>query len=294
MDTKWFLVDTPKKLLHAVDDFEQASVLSIDTEYDSFRYFKEKLCLIQIHANDTTYVFDPLNNLDLSFLGKYFGNRQIVKVLHAADNDIRLLKRDYKFDFRNIFDTHRAALLLGFKQLSLEKMITQFVGVELKKSKKMQRSRWDNRPLTEEQLEYAVQDVTYLPALYEKQAAELGIKGLKDVAGEAFAKIAAANWREKRIDRHGHTKIKGYYSLNQEQKELFKRLYAWRFQRAKEQNRAIFMFLPDKNLLELAQDHNNLQEYLSQEKIKLYGAEIEQIIKEHRKKSWLLQTQKSF
>ena len=294
MDTKWFLVDTPKKLLHAVDDFEQASVLSIDTEYDSFRYFKEKLCLIQIHANDTTYVFDPLNNLDLSFLGKYFGNRQIVKVLHAADNDIRLLKRDYKFDFRNIFDTHRAALLLGFKQLSLEKMITQFVGVELKKSKKMQRSRWDNRPLTEEQLEYAVQDVTYLPALYEKQAAELGIKGLKDVAGEAFAKIAAANWREKRIDRHGHTKIKGYYCLNQEQKELFKRLYAWRFQRAKEQNRAIFMFLPDKNLLELAQDHNNLQKYLSQEKIKLYGAEIEQIIKEHRKKSWLLQTQKSF
>ncbi|MGA2526547.1 MAG: ribonuclease D [Smithellaceae bacterium] len=294
MDTKWLLVDTPEKLLRTVDDFEQASVLSIDTEYDSFRYFKEKLCLIQIHANDTTYVFDPLNNLDLSFLGKYFDNRQIVKVIHAADNDIRLLKRDYKFYFKNIFDTHRAALLLGFKQLSLEKMITQFVGVELKKSKKMQRSRWDNRPLTEEQLEYAVQDVTYLLALYEKQAAELGIKGLKDVAGEAFAKIAAANWREKRVDRHGHTKIKGYYCLNQEQKELFKRLYFWRFQRAKEQNRAIFMFLPDKNLLELAQDHNNLQEYLSQEKIKLCGAEIEQIIKEHRKKSLPLQTHKSF
>ncbi len=158
------------------------------------------------------------------------------------------------------------------------------MGVELKKSKKMQRSRWDNRPLTEEQLEYAVQDVTYLPALYEKQAAELGIKGLKDAAGEAFAKIAATIWREKRIDRHGHTRIKGYYCLNQEQKELFKRLYFWRFQRAKEENRAIFMFLPDKNLLELVQDHNNLQEYLSQEKVKLYGVEIEQIIKEHSQK----------
>ncbi len=282
MDTKWLLVDTPKKLLRAVDDFEQASVLSIDTEYDSFRYFKEKLCLIQIHANTTTYVFDPIDNLDLSFLGKYFGNRQIVKVLHAADNDIRLLKRDYKFDFKNIFDTHRAALLLGFKQLSLEKMITQFVGVELKKSKRMQRSRWDNRPLTEEQLEYAVQDVTYLPELYEKQAAQLGIRGLKDAARDAFIKIAATNWREKRIDRHGHTKIKGYYSLNQEQKELLKRLYAWRFRQAKEENRAIFMFLPDKSLLELAQNNDNLQKYLSQEKIKLYGSEIQQIIKEYR------------
>ena len=294
MDKKWLLVNTQKKLVHAIDDFRQASLLSIDTEYDSFRYFKEKLCLIQIHANATTYIFDPLNNLDLSFLGKYFGNQQIMKVLHAADNDIRLLKRDYKFDFQNIFDTHRAALLLGLKQLSLEKMINHFLGMDLKKSKKMQRSRWDSRPLTDEQLEYAVQDVTYLPALYEKQAAELRKEGLQNTGGDAFAKIAACNWQEKRIDRHGHTKIKGYYSLNQEQKELFKRLYAWRFRRAKEENRAIFMFLPDKNLLELAQDTDNLQEYLSHGKVKLYGAEIEQIIKEHRRKSWPLQTHKSF
>jgi ribonuclease D len=173
---------------------------------------------------------------------------------------------------------------LGFKQLSLEKMITQFVGVELKKSKKIQRSRWDNRPLTEEQLEYAVQDVIYLPALYEKQSAELDIKDLKDAAGEDFAKIAAANWQEKRINRHGHTKIKGYYCLNDEQRELFKKLYAWRFHRAKEENRAIFMFLPDKNLLELAQDTENPEKYLSQRKLKLYGTEIEQILRENRKR----------
>ncbi len=148
----------------------------------------------------------------------------------------------------------------------------------------MQRSRWDNRPLTGEQLEYAIQDVTFLPELYEKQAAELNLKGLKDAAHEAFAKIAAANWREKRIDRQGHRRIDGYNSLNQEQKEVLKKLYAWRFRRAKEENRAIFMFLPDKNLLELAQDHNSLQEYLSPEKVKLYGAEIKQIFKERSQK----------
>ena len=278
MDAKWLFVDTQKKLQRAVNDFERAKVLSIDTEYDSFRYFREILCLIQIHANNTTYVFDPLENLNLSFLGKYFDNQRIVKILHAADNDIRLLKRDYKFNFKNIFDTHRAALLLGFQQLSLEKMIKEFVGVELKKNKKIQRSRWDSRPLTEEQLEYAVQDVIYLPALYEKQSAALGIKDLKDAAAEAFVKIAETNWREKRLDRHGHTKIKGYYCLNQEQKELIKRLYIWRFHRAKDENRAVFMFLPDKNLLELAQDTKSPEKYLSQRKLKLYGDEIEQLI----------------
>jgi ribonuclease D len=278
MDAKWLFVDTQKKLQRAVNDFERAKVLSIDTEYDSFRYFREILCLIQIHANNTTYVFDPLENLNLSFLGKYFDNQRIVKILHAADNDIRLLKRDYKFNFKNIFDTHRAALLLGFQQLSLEKMIKEFVGVELKKNKKIQRSRWDSRPLTEEQLKYAVQDVIYLPALYEKQSAALGIKDLKDAAAEAFVKIADTNWREKRLDRHGHTKIKGYYCLNQEQKELIKRLYIWRFHRAKDENRAVFMFLPDKNLLELAQDTKSPEKYLSQRKLKLYGDEIEQLI----------------
>ncbi len=278
MDAKWLFVDTQKKLQRAVNDFERAKVLSIDTEYDSFRYFREILCLIQIHANNTTYVFDPLENLNLSFLGKYFENQRIVKILHAADNDIRLLKRDYKFNFKNIFDTHRAALLLGFQQLSLEKMIKEFVGVELKKNKKIQRSRWDSRPLTEEQLEYAVQDVIYLPALYEKQSAALGIKDLKDAATEAFVKIADTNWREKRLDRHGHTKIKGYYCLNQEQKELIKRLYVWRFHRAKDENRAVFMFLPDKNLLELAQDTESPEKYLSQRKLKLYGDEIERLI----------------
>ena len=278
MDAKWLFVDTQKKLQRAVNDFERAKVLSIDTEYDSFRYFREILCLIQIHANNTTYIFDPLENLNLSFLGKYFDNQRIVKILHAADNDIRLLKRDYKFNFKNIFDTHRAALLLGFQQLSLEKMIKEFVGVELKKNKKIQRSRWDSRPLTEEQLEYAVQDVIYLPALYEKQSAALVIKDLKDVAAEAFVKIADTNWREKRLDRHGYTKIKGYYCLNQEQKELIKRLYVWRFHRAKDENRAVFMFLPDKNLLELAQDTESPEKYLSQRKLKLYGDEIERII----------------
>jgi ribonuclease D len=278
MEEKWLFVDTQKNLQRAVNDFERTKVLSIDTEYDSFRYFKEKLCLIQIHSNNTTYVFDPLNDLNLSFLGKYFDNQRIVKILHAADNDIRLLKRDYKFNFKNIFDTHRAALLLGFQQLSLEKMIKEFVGVELKKNKKIQRSRWDNRPLTEEQLEYAVQDVIYLPALYEKQSMALGIKDLKDAAAEAFIKIADTNWREKRLDRQGHTKIKGYYCLNQEQKELFKRLYIWRFHRAKQENRAMFMFLPDKNLLELAQDTESPEKYLSQRKLKLYGDEIERLI----------------
>ena len=271
-----------KKIKRAIDNFEDAAILSIDTEYDSFRYFREILCLIQIHANETTYIFDPLGKLDLSFLGKFFNDKVIVKILHAADNDIRLLKRDYQFNFQNIFDTHRAAFILGLHQLSLEKMISHFLGADLNKSKKMQRSRWDKRPLSDEQLLYAMQDVTFLPALYEEQLKQLREKGLEETASDAFARISAATWQEKRIDRRGYTKIAGYYSLDQEQKDLLKKLYAWRFQRAKEENRAIFMFLPDNNLLELAQNFGNIKEILPAEKFKLYGEQLELIISKTR------------
>lgn len=279
MEMKWLFVDTHKKLERAVNDFERTKVLSIDTEYDSFRYFREKLCLIQIHANDTTYIFDPLQNLNLYFLGKYFADKRIVKILHAADNDIRLLKRDYRFNFQNIFDTHRAALILGFQQLSLEKMIKEFVGVELQKNRKIQRSRWDIRPLDDKQLEYAIQDVVYLPALYRKQLNELNLKDLKESALKAFNKIAETDWRDKRFDKRGYIKIRGYDLLNQEQKNLLKNLYRWRFHRARDENRAVFMFLPDKNLLELTLDAQHPEKYLSQRKIKVYGEELKRIIK---------------
>jgi Ribonuclease D len=282
MENDWILVDTPKKINRAIDNFENTASLSIDTEYDSFRYFREKLCLIQIHANATTYIFDPLGKLNLSFLGKFFNDDAIVKILHAADNDIRLLKRDYQFDFQNIFDTHRAALILGLHQLSLEKMISHFLGIELKKSKKMQRSRWDKRPLTDEQLLYAMQDVAFLPALYEEQLRQLRVKGMEETARDAFAKIAAATWQEKTIDRRGHTKIAGYYSLNQDQKELLKKLYAWRFRQAKTENCAIFMFLQDEVLFDLVQKVENIKEILPSEKFKLYGAQLERIISENK------------
>ncbi len=272
-------MDTQKKLTQAINDFEQANVLSIDTEYDSFRYFREKLCLIQIHACNIVYVFDPLDSFNLAFLGRYFDDHRILKILHAADNDIRLLKRDYGFNFKNIFDTHRAALILGFRQLSLENVIKEFLGVDLKKNKKIQRSRWDNRPLSDEQLEYAAQDVIYLPVLYEKQLSALCVKELKDIADEAFAKIADTDWHEKRFNRQGYKRVKGYDNLDRDQKELFKKLYIWRFHRAKAENRAVFMFLSDSHLLGLAQDAGHPERFLSQRKMNAYGAEVNRLIK---------------
>lgn len=280
MNTTWYLVDTPEAARKATEHLISAPLLAIDTEYDSFRYFREKLCLIQIYAPDIAYVIDPMADLDLSFLSGPFTNRSAVKILHAADNDIRLLKRDYGFDFQNVFDTHRAAMLLGYKQLSLEKMIKEFLGVELQKSKKVQRSRWDKRPLSEEQLAYAVQDVTLLPALYEKQRQALNEKRLESAAREAFAKIADCQWQERSFNRRGYMKIKGYYGMERPQKELLKKLYVWRFEKAREADCAVFMFLPDDTLSDLVQNRNHVKDILKPEQYRRLGEDIEKIVSE--------------
>jgi len=251
MKNRWTFVDTPAKLAKAEKSIREAKVIALDTEYDSFRYFREKLCLLQIQTEERTWLIDPLAaGLDLSFLGDVLIDQEILKIFHAGDNDIRILKRDYAFAFRNIFDTHRAASLLGFRQLALSTLLETHLGVTLEK--KMQRSRWDIRPLSEEQLDYAALDTAHLPDLYRKLDAELHEKGMEKEAKRLFVGLTAVAWRPKALDRLGHRKLPGYAQMTPGQKERLRLLYRWRFEKATEINRACFMLLPDPQLVALA------------------------------------------
>ena len=251
MKKTWILVNTPAKLAKAEKSIRSAPVIALDTEYDSFRYFREKLCLLQIQTGERTWLIDPLaEGLDLSFLGNVLIDPDILKIFHAGDNDIRILKRDYAFAFRNIFDTHRAASLLGFRQLALSTLLEIHLGVTLEK--KMQRSRWDIRPLSEEQLDYAALDTAHLLGLYRKLDAELHEKGLEEEAKHHFVGLTAVIWRPKALDRMGHRKLPGYSQLTSGQKERLRLLYRWRFEKANEIDRACFMLLPDPQLVALA------------------------------------------
>ncbi len=285
MKAKWQWVDARQKLQKIREDVEHAGVVAIDTEYDSFRYFREKLCLLQIGTEQRIYLIDPLESAtDLSFLGRVFANSHQVKVIHAGDNDIRILNRDYGFEFANVFDTHRAASILGSNHLSLSSVIEQYLGVRLEKPKKMQRSRWEKRPLTEDQLNYAVEDTQHLIPLYRRLSAEIEAKGLQWQAERAFEGIAAVRWAEKKFNLRGYRGIKGYDTLNSEKKRRLRDLYRWRFRKAKETNMARFMILSDQDLFDIAKiDSISLDGLvrnggLSPKKVKTYGAEILHIL----------------
>ncbi|MDI9570470.1 MAG: ribonuclease D [Pseudomonadota bacterium] len=281
---KWIWVDAAAKRDDAAREISRAPVIGLDTEYDSFRYFRERLCLLQVNSGEKSYVFDPLDSLDFSFLGDVFYHPDKVKVIHAGDNDIRILKRDYGFSFRNVFDTHRAAALLGRKELSLAALIRHYFQAGFEKQKKLQRSRWENRPLSEKQLRYAVQDTFYLIGLYVKLREELARAGLLDAAAAIFAEIAAVTWQEKTMNNLGHRHIHGYDSLSPAEQERLKCLYRWRFHKAKSSNRAVFMVCTDQELLRLAQASppSSLDDLvacgLSRSKVQRYGSEFLDIL----------------
>ena len=152
----------------------------------------------------------------------------------------------------------------------------------------MQRSKWETRPLTEEQIHYAVQDTAFLKALYNRIEHEIQRRGLKRKAVKAFDTIAAVTWNEKLLNPQGYKNIKGYHSLTEHQKHYLMNLHCWRFQKAKETNRARFRILSDQALVDLAKTEASSIEMLketgilSPEKISLYGPEIIKTVSDNK------------
>ena len=278
-------IDSQQKLQKALKEISRARIVAIDTEYDSFHYFREKLCLVQAGTPNSFYLLDPVS-VDLTPMGKIFESSSILKVMHAGDNDLRILTRDYGFGFHNIFDTQRAACLLGSHHLSLASVLAEYLGVEVKKSKKLQRSQWDCRPLSDDQMKYAVEDIEYLIPLCHKLREHLRERGLDTLAEKTFEdEIASAVWTEKVLDSRGHTRIEGFQEMRPNQRKRLAALYKWRFHKAKETNRAVFMILSDQSIAELARERIYTVESLSrsgiltEKKLEQYGPEILEVMK---------------
>lgn len=147
----------------------------MDLESDSMYHFSEKVCLIQVAGKESSYLFDPLLPLDLSPLKDIFRNPAIKKVFHGADYDIRSLYRDFSIEVNPLFDTQIACRYLGMKETGLEAVLKEFFDVSL--NKKYQKKDWSQRPLPEEMVEYAANDVRYLLPL--EKILEKNLENLK-------------------------------------------------------------------------------------------------------------------
>jgi len=163
---KIYVVETQADLLLCTQTIAPLSVIALDVEFDRNRFrYGFQLNLIQIASEKECFLIDPLKKLQLEPLWKVLRNAQQLKILHAANEDIQLLK-SVGCPIQSVFDTEIAARLLNLPFNSLQGMLSTVLGITIEKGQ--QRSDWGKRPLTGQQLLYAVNDVSYLHKLYAK------------------------------------------------------------------------------------------------------------------------------
>jgi len=168
---------TTDELARFCASLADASVVTVDTEFMRETTFWPKVCLIQVAGPEEARVIDPLaEGLDLAPLYALFRNKNVLKVFHAARQDLEIFVRQMGEVPAPLFDTQVAAMVCGFgDQVSYENLAGKLANAQIDKSSRF--TDWSRRPLTAKQILYALSDVTYLRKCYEKLAAKLQKSG---------------------------------------------------------------------------------------------------------------------
>jgi len=226
-------------------------VVAIDTESNSLHAYRECVCLIQFSTPAADYIVDPIRLPDLSSLAPFFANPSQQKVFHAAEYDLICLRRDYHFEFTNIFDTMSAARTLGWPQVGLAAILDTHFGVKL--NKRYQRADWKRRPLKPEQLDYARLDTHYLVALRNRQLQALTESGYWPEAQEDFARLAQLRGDSDHAspDPTAFWLVKGARYLTPAQAAVLQSLFAYREKQAARMDRPPFKVMGEATLMEL-------------------------------------------
>jgi len=232
--------------------------LAIDTEFMGEGRYRPLLCLVQVGVTNPddpqgpalVEVLDPLEGpLDPAPLAAVLADPAVEVVLHAGRQDVPLLRREWRTELRNVFDTQIAAGFAGMRaQLGYEALLSDLLGVRLRKTASF--TRWDTRPLSAEQLDYAREDVLHLlqasDALQRRlraggrlEWAREECRGLEDVSDER--QVEAIFNRLPRIN-----------SLDPSQRAVAYALTQWREDAARQEDRPVQSVLPDAALVEIA------------------------------------------
>ena len=243
-------ISTPPALAETIAAFRQEPLVAADTEAASFHRYRDRLFLVQLSTPTRTAIIDPLAVPDLSPVGELLTDRDVEKVFHDADYDLRIFDRDYGFRAVRVFDTRIAAQLAGEPAVGLAALLEKYVGVKL--TKEHQKGDWSRRPLPPAMLEYAAADTRHLPALREALAARLRDLGRLEWAMEDFARLEALRWTATTDGADAFLRVKGAKALPARPLAALRELYRWRDTIAAAQDRATFRIIGNEVLLAVA------------------------------------------
>jgi ribonuclease D len=242
----------------ALADLARASGrLGIDTEFMGEGRYQTLLCLVQVAAETDgpgsdvrIEVLDPLDGaLDLTPLAAVLADPRVEIVMHAGRQDVALLRRVCRTDITNLFDTQLAAGFAGLRaQLGYEALLHELIGVRLQKSASF--TRWDARPLSAEQIDYARDDVRHILQATTALQERLRARGRLGWAREEC--VALAGVTDERDPDAIFARLPRVNSLDPKLRAIARELVVWREETARAQDRPIPSVLSDAGLVEVA------------------------------------------
>ena len=270
-------VDDPLKFKRMVDDLSVQTRIAVDTESNSLHAFREQVCLVQFSTPKKDYVLDPLALADLSQLGAIFVNPGIEKIFHAAEYDLICLKRDFGFEFSNIFDTMQAARILGYQYVGLDNILSEKFNVKV--DKRHQKANWGARPLSHAQLDYARMDTHFLIPLRELLELELHEKERWGFALDDFSLACDVDAPREKLNGSSWKRFSSRKDISPRELTILSELCLCRDAIAEKLDRPPFKVIADNTLLDIAKripekDVDLAGIGLSQKQIRLWGDQI--------------------
>jgi len=218
-------IDSDSELLLYLKKIEDKKIhtIALDIEAESnLHAYGEKLCLIQIFDGISNIIIDPFN-ISTDVLKRLFENANILKVMYDAGSDLSLLKNTIGLEIKSILDLRPASERLDYEKKDLHSVVAFELGIALASKRKYQKYNWMKRPISEQALEYAVNDVMYLLTLKDVILAKMYAKKLLETFLLKNLQIQNKDYTRNPEDKY--RKISGYGRLQAADRIVFQKVF---------------------------------------------------------------------
>ena len=244
------LITTNTELNNACQFFSTLEHIAVDTEFKRETSYYPKPCLIQIAGGDKTVCIDPFDITDFSSLKQLLCGDDTLKIFHAGRQDMEVFQQIINCIPEPVFDTQIAAALLGFpNQIGYSTLVNELLQIELDKS--LTRTDWEKRPLSEDELEYAANDVIYLEKIFKIQHEQLDKKQRLDWLYEEIDTIFHEDSYSDSLEKVWK-KISRSAKFQEEQQKILYALNQWRENEAQTRDRARQFIISNEILTSIA------------------------------------------
>ena len=248
----------PAEYIHDVPGLNELSErlrdaerISLDTEFMGEETFAPRLEIIQVATDDVLAIIDRRAVPGLDGFLRLLTDPKILKIVHAGRQDLEIFSAEGGGTLGPVFDTQVAAAMVGYgTQIGYAQLVQQVVGVSLEKTETF--TNWAQRPLTTQQVDYALEDVRYLFELHDHLRERLTALGRLEWAEEEFRRLQAVSCEEARAPQLRYQRIRGWEGLRPRARGVLRELAVWREHEAQKRDRPRGRVLRDDILLEIA------------------------------------------